>query len=174
VNIGCGEGYYAVGLALRNPSAEVYAYDVNAEAVRLCRAMAALNGVADRVHVEGRFDEQALRALRLSGRGLVFADCEGCEGETFTESTLEVLARLDLVIEIHDFLDLSLSGRLRPLLARTHEVEVIESLDDIKKAQTYDYPELASFDLDVRRKILGELRPAIMEWLVCRPRRPES
>jgi hypothetical protein len=171
VNVGCGEGYYAVGLALRIPTAEVHAFDIDDEAIRLSRAMATLNGVQDRVHVAQRFDEQALRGIRFTGRGLILADCEGCERDVFTAGVLDVLAGLDLVIEVHDFLDLTLSGDLRRLLSDTHAITAIESLDDIRKAQTYDYPELAPFDLDVRREMVGEFRPAIMEWLVCRSRR---
>ena len=39
------------------------------------------------------------------------------------------------------------------------------SLDDIKKAQTYQYPETQGIDLVTKKIIFGESRKAIMEWL---------
>jgi len=51
INIGCGEGYYAVGLALKNPNAKVFAFDINKQARVLCRKMAILNGVEDRISI---------------------------------------------------------------------------------------------------------------------------
>lgn len=52
VDVGCGYGPIAVTLALRaGPGAVVWAVDVNERARDLCRANAAANGVADRVHV---------------------------------------------------------------------------------------------------------------------------
>ena len=55
LNIGCAEGYYAVGLARRMPQARVLAFDINRTAQDTCRALAAKNGVADRVQVSGLF-----------------------------------------------------------------------------------------------------------------------
>ena len=53
VDVGCAEGYYAVGLALRLPGARVYAFDVSPHAMRRCADMARLNGVLDRVTIGG-------------------------------------------------------------------------------------------------------------------------
>src|SRR6202012_121812 len=53
VDIGCDEGYYAVGMALRLPLAKVYAFDIDSRAQRDCAQMAALNNVQDRVVIGG-------------------------------------------------------------------------------------------------------------------------
>ena len=44
------EGYYAVGLTVRMPAADVFAFDTDAEAQRMCRDMAERNGVSEHVH----------------------------------------------------------------------------------------------------------------------------
>jgi hypothetical protein len=36
IDVGCAEGYYAVGLSLQHPEARVYAYDIDETARRLC------------------------------------------------------------------------------------------------------------------------------------------
>ncbi|WP_394278649.1 class I SAM-dependent methyltransferase [Microbacterium sp.] len=51
VDFACGTGAVAAHLALRHPSAHVYASDQSAAAVASARATAAANGVADRVEV---------------------------------------------------------------------------------------------------------------------------
>ena len=56
LDIGCAEGYYAVGFALRQPTATVYAYDISQNARSLCAAMAEMNGVP--VKVEGKCTEK--------------------------------------------------------------------------------------------------------------------
>ncbi len=44
IDVGCAEGYYAVGLALRLPRARVYAFDINARARELCAKLADCEG----------------------------------------------------------------------------------------------------------------------------------
>jgi methylase of polypeptide subunit release factors len=79
IDVGCAEGYYAVGLARRLPNVKVYAYDIDADARQLCKAMARLNGIADRVTVRGACDAEELLSIPISGRGLIISDCGGYE-----------------------------------------------------------------------------------------------
>src|SRR5581483_7157575 len=51
LNIGCAYGYYSVGLALRMPATEIYAFDISPKAQQDCREMAELNNVSNRVHI---------------------------------------------------------------------------------------------------------------------------
>jgi hypothetical protein len=169
VDVGCGEGYYAVGLALRIPSATVYAYDIYDKAVELCRRMADLNGVGERVVTGSSCDAATLRALPGGRKVLIISDCEGYEKELFSEDLVPALANYDLLIETHDFIDIDISSTIRRLFANTHACEVFQSIDDIKKAQTYAYDELAGFSLSQRKMLLREGRPAIMEWLFLTP-----
>ena len=46
IHIGCAEGYYAVGLALRLPDTPVFAFDINSTNSASCIEMARMNGVA--------------------------------------------------------------------------------------------------------------------------------
>jgi release factor glutamine methyltransferase len=53
-DVGTGSGVIAVALAVRHPQIEVWAVDMNPEAVALTRENARRNGVEDRVHaIEG-------------------------------------------------------------------------------------------------------------------------
>lgn len=170
VNIGCGEGYYAIGLALRLPSARVFAYDTDPEAILRCMRMAALNGVDGRLTTGSLCNTEALASLSSSGKLLIVSDCEGYEKELLSDDLVPLLAHHDLLVEVHDFVDIEISDVIRQRFERSHVVEAIQSLDDIKKAKSYSYDELRGYDLATRRILLGEYRPAIMEWFYMRPR----
>ena len=72
VNIGCAEGYYAVGMAGRMPDTRVDAFDIDPAAQRACGELAARRGVADRVRVGARFtaDDFAAYAARKNAGAL--------------------------------------------------------------------------------------------------------
>ena len=82
INVGCAEGYYAVGLARLLPRATVYAFDIASDACAICASAAGENGVAERVVVGGRCTTSVLaKLLELPGRILLVMDCEGAERE---------------------------------------------------------------------------------------------
>lgn len=165
VDIGCAEGYYAVGMAMRAPTAKVYAFDTNSNAILLCRQMAQDNNVAERL-VTGSFcDTATLHSIPYTMKALIISDCEGYEKDLFTEESAHILARHDLLIEVHDFIDIEISSTIRRLFSETHVIRSIYSVDDIAKAHTYDYEELAGYSLERKRRLLAEYRPSIMEWL---------
>jgi hypothetical protein len=174
VDIGCAEGYYAVGLGLRVAHADIYAFDISPHARKLCGDMARLNGLDARVRIGGFCDEAALRSIPLGGKALIVSDCQGYEGVLFTSAVAELLARHDIIVETHDFIDIDISSRLRDVFVGTHQVRSIKSTDDIEKAHTYRYSQLDRYDTKTRRLILGERRPAIMEWLAMTPRQGDS
>ncbi len=170
VDIGCAEGYYAIGVGRRCPRANIYAFDTSPDARAICSDMARLNGVGERVQIGGFCDEKMLRSIPLGERSLIFSDCEGYEGVLFTREVAAFLAKHDVVIETHDFIDIDLSLKVREVFDATHRIQSIKSKDDIEKAHTYVVPQLQSYDTKTKRLILGERRPAIMEWLVMTPR----
>jgi hypothetical protein len=170
VDIGCAEGYYAVGLGLRVAHADIYAFDISPQARKLCDDMAKLNGLDGRVRIGGFCDQAALRSIPLGSRALIVSDCEGYERTLFTSEIAAMLAGHDIIVETHDFIDVDISSTLHDVFARTHQVRSIKSTDDIQKVHTYRYSQLDRYDARTRRLILNERRPAIMEWLVMTPK----
>lgn len=169
LDVGCAEGYYAIGLARRIEGATVYAYDIEPTARALCRRMAKLNHVDGRVHVGEHFGTEELKRFKVTEKGLIICDCEGFEKELFTADTLESLKRFDVLIEVHDFIDVTISDYLHKLFSETHDIEVIRSVDDIDKARTYAF---LPTDLSLRdkMKLYEEKRGGMMEWMICSSR----
>ncbi len=98
VDIGCGEGYYAVGLALRSPRSHVHAYDIDPVALRATVDLARLNNVSERVTVAEGYAEQ-LRNLVVNTRVLLVSDCEGAEVDLLYPETLPRAASVDLLVD---------------------------------------------------------------------------
>lgn len=169
LNIGCGEGYYAIGLARKFPNARVFGYDIDRHALRLCQQMAELNDVTGRILLKSELLASDLKGFRFTGTGLIVCDCEGFELDLFNTFNLENLKQCHLVIEIHDYIDINISSVLSELFLKTHSRRVIKSVDDIEKARTYVYPETEKLDLATKKKLFGECRPTIMEWFYLAP-----
>lgn len=170
IDIGCAEGFYAVGLALRVQGAKVYAFDSSERARKLCGQMATANGVADRVTVDGFCSPTTLINFPFSGRGLILSDCEGYERELFTPVVARSLSHCDVLVELHDLIDVTTSCSVMAAFEETHDVVIIESLDDIKKARLYHYPELVGMDLATRKRLVSENRGSAMEWAFFTPK----
>jgi hypothetical protein len=165
IDIGCAEGYYAVGCSMRIPTAKVFAYDTNEKARTLCSEMAKLNGVDQRVVIRSLCSAEELRNFHFTGKGLVICDCEGYEYELFDETNFANLANCDLVIEAHDFINPEISTRLRSLFSDTHEITIIKSTTDDEKTTIYDYEETNNMETLMKKLLFKEGRPDIMEWL---------
>jgi hypothetical protein len=168
INIGCGEGYYAIGLGLLKPNATIIAYDINAQARALCNKMAELNGIENRVSVKENFNIQDLKNIEKEKSVLIICDCEGFEKNIFTIENLDAYVNCDIIIETHDFIDIEISSYIKKLFKETHLLNSIYSIDDIQKALTYNYKELEHLTLIEKKNYLSENRPIIMEWIVCK------
>jgi hypothetical protein len=125
VSVGSAEGYYAVGLARRCPTARHFAYDANPNAQQSCAALADRNGVADRVTVRGTFTPAEFAAFR--GRRAWFAiDIESGELALLETLPATELADFDFLIECHDCFQSGTSDRLARRLAETHVVRTVK------------------------------------------------
>lgn len=165
VDIGCAEGYYAVGLGQKFTNATIYAFDIDDNARKSCIELATLNGVAARLRMGSFCNEETLRTIQLGQKALIISDCEGYEARLFTKEMARFLAPHDILIETHDFIDIDISTMLKSTFSETHAVSSITSIDDIQKAHTYSYSIIAGLDTKTKALILSEIRPAIMEWL---------
>ncbi len=100
LNIGCAEGYYAIGLAHMFPGAEIHAWDIDPIAQEKVLRNAMVNGVSERVSVEGAFDPEEFD--RFVGHStLVVCDIEGAEFECVDPVRSPALAKFDLIVELH-------------------------------------------------------------------------
>jgi len=164
VNVGCAEGYYAVGLARLLPSARVHAFDTDERAQELCRRAALANGVADQLEVAGLCTGERLRALVAEPeRVLVVLDCEGAELALLTQALIAAMVRCDVIVECHDFLTRDATATLMERFRSTHRVDrIVEGARDPNQFHVLE--KWAGLE---RWLAVCEFRPETMTWLAC-------
>jgi hypothetical protein len=156
VDVGAADGYYAVGLALRlDPETPVHAFETDGGSRRLCREMAELNGVADRLHVRGACDPDALAAV-LRDRAFVLCDCEGYEVELLDPARVPQLETCTILAELHPLARAGVEATIRDRFARTHRI-VVHHPEPRDQA---DWAELAGRDPDTAFLLLSEGAPS--------------
>ena len=164
INDGCAEGYYAVGHARRLPEAKTYAFDIDARAQAVCAGAGALNGVADRLIVQGECTaEQLVKLTRGVRRALIVLDCEGAELQLLTPETAAQLGHCDILIETHDFIDRTITPTLTKALSAQHAVEQFRE----GARDPAGYPVLRQLGSLDRALLTCEFRPEVMYWLMA-------
>jgi hypothetical protein len=101
LNIGCAEGFYAVGLAMRLKNAQVFAADADPKALSATMKNAELNGVSARVHPIGIVKTHQLSRYLTADASLLVMDCEGAEFSLLDPANDPILVRVNIIVEIH-------------------------------------------------------------------------
>lgn len=125
LNIGCAEGYYAVGMARRMPGTQVRAFDLNPAAQAICADLAARNGVADRVTVSGLFTPEDFQR-HAAEHTLVLCDIEGAEAELLNLAAAPALAGMDLIVESHECMRPGITAELQRRFSSTHHITRVD------------------------------------------------
>jgi hypothetical protein len=168
VDIGASDGYYAVGLASSVPSSTVYAYEMNPFPSRVCRRLAAENGVEGRLRLLGECRPEDLRALPQRP-SFVLCDAEGAEARLMDPAVVPLLRTASLVVELHAFLVPDVEELILERFSPTHTIEVVPS----EPRYIGEYPalmEVPGVTYIDRQLAVAEFRPYPMSWAVMEPR----
>jgi hypothetical protein len=100
IDIGCAEGYFALGIAQMGK--QVVAFDANPHERRVFREMAAANRLARLVKVE-RWCSPArlIELVRAHPGALIICDIDGGELDLFTPEVISAIRHCDLIVELH-------------------------------------------------------------------------
>ncbi|AUN28866.1 methyltransferase [Niveispirillum cyanobacteriorum] len=163
INIGCGEGYYAIGIKRMAPQIEVWAHDIDPEAQRKCREAAALNGVD--IHVGGIFDPQSF-AQHAGYRTLVWCDVEGAEEMLLDPARYPALAGMDILVELHSTDAGHTRDSVPARFGDTHDIEILQP-----RGYAFDMPDWLR-DGSQLNQLLARLewRGSATPWAMMRAR----
>jgi hypothetical protein len=166
LNIGCAEGYYAVGIKRLLPSARVVAFDLNADARESCRAVAAKNGVEIEIAELFRIEDFA----RFPGKVLVWCDIEGDEAELLDPMAAPALRQMNIVVELHARTGSHSRDIVLPRFAESHDIELLVG-EPHSPALPPFLRELAQLDQLLAQ---WEWRSAPTPWAIMRARHAGS
>lgn len=171
LNIGCAEGYYAVGMALRMPNTRVLAHDLNPKAQEICAELAQKNQVADRVAVGGLFTPADFAAY-AGQKVLLMCDIEGAERELLDPQVSPDLKGMDIIVESHECLITGVTQLLNDRFKATHDITLVQ--DDGQRqlaAPPHWFVNLAHLD---QLLATWEWRFGLTPWLVMMAKHPAA
>lgn len=160
LDVGCAEGYYAVGLARRMPESRVFAHDIDAKARALAGQLAAANDVADRVILGGEIGHRDFEMCRHL-RTFVLCDIEGAEDALLDPAAAPGLRFADILVEVHEGMKPGLTDRLAARFAATHRITRVGRRLDASSLPPWTE---GLGDLD-RLLLLWEWRSSPTPWL---------
>ena len=162
IDIGSKFGFYAVGLALKYPEAEVKAFDIDPWAQKATGAMSRENSLSN-LEVLGFCEPQWIRE-NLKSDALLVSDCEGFEKVIFSENLGPNLPSLTAIVETHDNLVPGASDCVHKAFTSTHEI-----LKFNVPAKDALFDKLDFLTAGERASAIREIR-GNQEWLVCIPK----
>jgi hypothetical protein len=170
--LGAAEGYYAIGLALRNPQARVAAFEREEKGRVALAKMARVNGVQERVEILGECRPAELEtALRAGTRPcFVLCDVEGEEDQLLDLQAVPSLRRTWVLVETHEFVRAGISNELQRRFASTHKIMCI--WQETRSAKDFPFETTATRLLPISYLdwAVSEWRPTQMSWLWMQPR----
>jgi hypothetical protein len=166
VDIGAAEGYYAIGLARRNPQALIVAFEMESRGQSTLREMAGLNNVADRVEIRGKCEAPDLvAALGGTPAPVVVCDVEGYEEKLLDPQAVPALRQAFILVELHDFIIPGITKKLKERFGATHRIEHIWQ----QPRSRADFPWRTLGTMLLPKSYLdwavSEWRPVQMSWL---------
>jgi hypothetical protein len=168
IDVGCAEGYYAVGLCGSKSSPRVYGFDIDDDALKDAQRLADLNDRSESVYFDKLFSDVSLEKILEAdsdGRYLIFMDVEGAEVELLNPETHPNVLKCDILVELHDCFDSTITNLIVDYLSNTHEINI-----------NVDYPWRNSDYSLVEKKLtkedylfaLDEVRPRGMRWIYAK------
>jgi hypothetical protein len=167
LNIGCGEGYYAVGFSLKSKMSQIYAYDIDRYSRDNVVSLAHLNETADRIHIRDLCTREGLQR-EITNSTLIFCDIEGGEFDLFRPDLIPALSRADLIIETHDPVCPGVTETLVRRFLPSHDIEIIYDCARYAK----DFPILETIPVAKHPLLLEEGRKHTQAWMRLLARRP--
>lgn len=165
IDIGCAEGYYAIGFKRLSPNTQCIAYDISSEARRMCKDLAQANAIE--ISINAEFQKSDFNKCNNKCT-VIMADIEGFESELFTKESIHLTENTHFLIEYHSHkTDVTLQDFIRRF-ETSHIVEVIQNIPPkerplrIKTPFFLDYQTMSTL-LNERRRVDQ------MEWIYARP-----
>lgn len=167
IDVGCAEGYYAVGLSRALPKAEVLAYDLDPDSRTQVRKLWQLNDSPGKLKVHGLLDHEELSNL-AAPNCLLISDIEGGEMQLLDPAACPALRKLDILVEVHQTGNVSPETNAATLRQRFESTHDIVQIDESTKVTHFAHVD--HLEPQVLKKAISEGRPYPQVWLWLKAR----
>lgn len=159
LDIGCAEGYYAVGFARSCLETEIFAHDINPDAILLAQKLAKLNNISN-IHFKNECNHEELEK-QCDKNVFVFCDIEGNEKDLLDLNKVPNLERVDLLVEAHDWLVPNITDLLVKRFYYSHKIHIVIDYPFRRKNYVTLHPVMPNNF----KNIYDEKRPEGMKFL---------
>lgn len=131
VNVGGGEGYFAVGFAMRLKNIKVEVFEPGFLACHLMEKMATINKVNSLLKINAKICEPSdlENALEKTAHNFIFMDVEGAELELLDPVKVPSIMNSSIIVEIHDTVSPDLGETIKNRLLETHSFHEVWAVD---------------------------------------------
>lgn len=164
INIGCAEGYYAVGMG-RLCACDLTICDTDSRALGSTQVNAQANGVRITQAMQSITAEQLNQSIEHNHRPCIIIDCEGAELEILDPALAPNLEYATILVETHDCIRAGIADALVNRFAATHSIQWIRAAG--KNPWQFEFLDKLS-DMD-KMAIVLEGRPETAVWLWMKP-----
>ncbi len=161
VDIGCAEGYYAVGFARRMPQSKIVAFDTNRTARKLCKDLAMINEI-ENIEINDYCSHEILNEL-CTNNTLIFCDIEGFEKKLLNPAKAKNLLKADIVVELHDFIKKGTTNAIIKRFCDTHRIQI--NLNYTARNDTYAC--ISRLSADEYQFAINEYRSKYAKFMFC-------
>lgn len=166
INVGCAEGFYAVGMAQRLLGSRVIAFDIDQTSLMIASKNAIDNGV-DNIEMGDSCQPENLEYLISAyTTGVVISDCEGFEMTLLDPVLVPSLSRCHMLIECHDMIIPGITDTLCERFVNTHFITKIKQTG----RNPYELPWLEKLTDTDKWALMNEMRGETMHWLFMEPK----
>ncbi len=170
LDIGAADGYYAIGVLVNGMFSKSVCYESSAKGRDVIQRNATLNGVQDKIIINGEADEHFYQRLQsdLLENTVVLIDIEGAEFKLLSDEALESLRKNILIVELHTASPFSDSDaeKLKKRASRYFNVSQFTT----GSRDLSNYPFLKDYSDTDRWLICSEGRRYQMSWLYLEPK----
>jgi hypothetical protein len=160
LNIGCAEGFYAIGFALKYKDLEVVAFDVNDRAKEAAKKLAEQNKF--NINIQGLFDFETFSKY-IDKKTIIFCDIESYEKFLLDPSKNLNILHYDFIVESHEFMDSNITNILKDRFEKTHNITFIS---DNKKRHFENLNFMETLSDNEISCCIEESRPGPTPWLI--------
>lgn len=163
IDIGCAEGYYLIGIGMKNSNTKLIGYDIDTNALELTRKLYSVNNLLNELQLIENCTPEDLNS-RIDENTFLICDAEGFENEALDPERTPALTRVQtFIVELHDFVVPNIKEILTKRFEKTHQIQTIV----FKNGNPENYP----FLMEIKNKkhlytILRERGEQEQEWLI--------
>jgi hypothetical protein len=171
INLGAGDGYYAVGVLASGMFAKTIAYEGNEDRRSQITHLAEINNCKTDIQINAWADKEIFQKFGQDflSKSVIISDIEGAEFDIFDDSNFELLKRSIIFIEIHDFLVSQGDVKLQELLQIAEKHFQVTRFTTASRNPSL-FPELKYYSDQDRWFTVVEGRGQLMTWLKLDPK----